>query len=112
MIDSWRDVFDDGFGRDEKHKARNFASMALEARNATSHLTLPLQDDEALRYLDAMHQLAAAGRRRRTAEVAELKRLYDEQRQRGLASRSPTAGSSSRAARARSSIGRAGRRRR
>ena len=29
----------------------------MEARNAVSHLTLPLADDEALRYLDAIHQL-------------------------------------------------------
>jgi len=51
MIDNWRDVFDDAFPRNEKHKVRNFASMALEARNATSHLSIPLQDDEALRYI-------------------------------------------------------------
>ena len=57
MIDHWRDVFDDAFGRNDKHKARNFTSMALEARNAISHLPIGLQDDEALRYLDAMHQL-------------------------------------------------------
>src|SRR5258707_2760284 len=60
MIDRWRDVFDDAFPRNEKHKVRNFVSMALEARNATSHLSIPLQDDEALRYLDAMHQLLRA----------------------------------------------------
>ena len=57
MVDRWRDVFDDAFGRADKHKARNFTSMALEARNAISHLAIGLQDDEALRYLDAMHQL-------------------------------------------------------
>jgi hypothetical protein len=34
VIDNWRDVFDDAFGRADKHKARNFTSMALEARNA------------------------------------------------------------------------------
>jgi hypothetical protein len=57
MIDRWRDVFDEAFPRNEKHWVRNFVSTALEARNATSHLSIPLQDDEALRYLDAMHQL-------------------------------------------------------
>lgn len=57
MLDNWRDVFDEAFGRTDKHKARNFASMALEARNAVSHLAVGLQDDEALRYLDSMHQL-------------------------------------------------------
>jgi hypothetical protein len=29
MIDNWRDAFDEAFTRAEKHKARNFASMAL-----------------------------------------------------------------------------------
>lgn len=84
MIDSWREVFDDAFSRTDKHKARNFASMALEARNAISHLAIGLQDDEALRYLDAMHQLLKLSKGLAT-EVAELKRLYDEQRQSGLA---------------------------
>jgi hypothetical protein len=56
----------------DNYKARNFASMALKARNAISHLAIGLQDDEALRYLDAMHQLlklvkAPAG------EIADLK---------------------------------------
>src|SRR5258707_10077003 len=83
MIDRWRENFDDAFGRNDKHKARNFASMALEARNAISHLAIGLQDDEALRYIDAMHQplkLVKAP----TGEVAELKKLYDAQRQSGL----------------------------
>ncbi|HVU21971.1 MAG TPA: DUF499 domain-containing protein [Rhizomicrobium sp.] len=84
MIDRWRDVFDDAFGRSDKHKTRNFTSMALEARNATSHLGLPLQDDEALRYLDAMHQLLKLVKAP-PAEVAELKKLYDTQRQSGSA---------------------------
>jgi hypothetical protein len=84
MIDNWREVFDEAFGRNEKHRVRNFTSMALEARNATSHLTLPIQDNEALRYLDAMHQLLTAVKAP-AGEVAELKRLYDEQRHSGLA---------------------------
>jgi uncharacterized protein DUF499 len=62
---------------------RNFTSMALEARNATSHLSIPLQDDEALRYLDAMHQLLKAVKAPEK-EVAELKRLYDTQRHSGV----------------------------
>ena len=74
MIDAWRDVFDEAFPRNEKHRVRNFASTALEARNATSHLSLPLQDDEAIRYLDAMHHLAprgeGPGRRDRGVEEA------------------------------------------
>ena len=84
MIDNWRDMFDDAFARQDKHKARNFASMALEARNATSHLTLPLADDEALRYLDALHQLLRLVKAPES-EVVELRRLYEEQRRSGMA---------------------------
>ncbi|TWI60270.1 hypothetical protein IQ16_07768 [Bradyrhizobium huanghuaihaiense] len=83
MIDRWRETFDDAFGRSDKHKARNFASMALEARNAISHLAIGLQDDEALRYIDAMHQLLKLVKAP-AAEVAELKKLYDAQRQSGV----------------------------
>src|SRR5215218_1285886 len=82
MIDNWRDVFDEAFARNDKHKVRNFASMALEARNATSHLSIPLQDEEALRYLDAIHCLLKAVKAP-AAEIAEAKRLYDTQRQSG-----------------------------
>src|SRR5271165_4603173 len=83
MIDAWRDVFDEAFQRNEKHRVRNFASTALEARNAASHLSLPLQDDEAIRYLDAMHQLLRAVKAP-AEEVAELKKLYDAQRHAGI----------------------------
>jgi uncharacterized protein len=41
MIDNWREVFNEAFSRNEKHRVRNFTSMALEARNATSHLSIP-----------------------------------------------------------------------
>lgn len=85
MIDNWRDAFDEAFPRAEKHRARNFASTALEARNATSHLSIPLQDNEALRYLDAVHQLLRAVRAP-GPDIAEAKRLYDEQRQTGVPS--------------------------
>ena len=84
MIDSWRDVFDDAFGRNDRHKARNFTSMVLEARNAISHLAIGLQDDEALRYLDATHQLLKLIKAPEK-EVAEVKKLYDAQRNLGAA---------------------------
>jgi hypothetical protein len=84
MIDQWREVFDEAFSRAEKYKVRNFVSTAWEARNATSHLSLPLQDHEALRYLDAIHELLRAVKAP-GAEIAEAKRLYDEQRQTGIA---------------------------
>jgi hypothetical protein len=83
LIDNWRDVFDEVFTRNDKPRVRTFTSTALDARNAVSHLTLPLADDEALRYLDAMHQLLRLVKAP-DAEVAELRRLYDEQRRGGM----------------------------
>ena len=84
MIDSWREVFDEAFARNEKHKVRNFISIAFDARNAVSHLTLALADDEALRYLDGMHQLLRLAKAPEE-EVAELRKLYEAQRQSGVA---------------------------
>ncbi len=84
MIDNWRDVFDEAFARNDKPRVRNFTSTALEARNATAHLAIPMQDDEALRYLDAMHQLLRSVKAP-AAEIAELKTLYDAQRRSGVA---------------------------
>jgi hypothetical protein len=83
MIDNWRAVFDDAFGPNGKHKVRNFTSMALEARNATSHLSIPLQDDEALHYLDAIHCLLKAVKAP-AAEITEAKAFYDTQRRSGF----------------------------
>ena len=84
MIDNWPQIFDAAFARPDKHRARAFASTALEARNATAHLAVPLADEEALRYLDAMHQLLRLVKAP-AEEVAELKRLYDTQRHSGTA---------------------------
>jgi hypothetical protein len=84
MIDHWRDVFAEGFSRDDQYRVRCFTSMALEARNTTSHLSAPLPDGAALRYLDAMHELLKATKAA-GAEIDELKRLYDQQRWSGLA---------------------------
>ncbi len=89
MINRWREVFDDAFARNDRHKARNFTSMVLEARNAISHLAIGLQDDEALRYIDAMHQLLKLSKAPEK-EVTELKKLYDAQRNSG-ATRAPAA---------------------
>jgi uncharacterized protein len=84
IIDNWRDAFDEAFPRAEKHRVRNAVSTALDARNATSHLSIPLRDNEALRYLDAIDEILRAVKAPQ-AEIAEAKRLYDEQRQSGLA---------------------------
>lgn len=90
MIDQWRDVFDDAFPRAEKQRVRTFVSTALDARNATAHLSIPMQDDEALRYLDAIHNLLRAAKAP-DPEVAEVRRLYDEQRRKGIsAPQTPT----------------------
>ncbi|MGH7069564.1 MAG: Swt1 family HEPN domain-containing protein, partial [Acetobacteraceae bacterium] len=88
MLENWRDVFEEAFRREDKYKARSFASMALEARNATAHLTLPLADDEALRYLGALHQLSRLVKAPE-AEVTELRRLYEDQRRPGPAAPPP-----------------------
>ena len=71
----------EAFGQRDRFKVRNFVSTALDARNATAHLTLDLQDAEALRYLDAIHALLLAVK---SDEAAEAKRLYDAQRTSGL----------------------------
>jgi hypothetical protein len=83
MLDNWREVFDEVFVRDQRYRVRNFASMAFEARNAVYHASRPLEDDAALRYLDAMLQLLKVVNAP-NAEVAELTGLYSEQRRSGI----------------------------
>lgn len=81
LVDNWRYTFDEAFGQRDRFKVRNFVSTALDARNATAHLTLDLQDTEALRYLDAIHALLLAVK---SDEAGQAKRLYDAQRSSGL----------------------------
>lgn len=83
ILDNWKDVFDDAFPRHERQRARNFVSTAFEARNATAHAASPFQDDEALRYLDAVHSLLKAVKADPN-DVAETKKLYDVQRVAGV----------------------------
>lgn len=90
MIDRWREAFEMAFARNDKHRARTFVSTAFEARNATSHLSLPLQDDDALRYLDAMVNLMRMTKADE-AETAEVKKLYEAQRRAGLDPAAPPA---------------------
>ncbi|WP_287994534.1 DUF499 domain-containing protein [Acidiphilium sp.] len=89
MIDQWRDVFDEAFVRSEKQRVRTFVSTALDARNATAHLSIPMQDNEALRYLDAVDNLLRAVKAPE-AEIAEARRLYDDQRRQGIGPQTPT----------------------
>lgn len=81
LVDNWRYTFEEAFAQRERFKVRNFVSTALDARNATAHLTLDLHDSEALRYLDAIHALLLA---LKSDEAVEAKRLYDAQRTSGL----------------------------
>lgn len=78
VLDNWRYTFETHFQQRERFKIRNFVSTALEARNATSHLTLPLQDSDALRYLDAIHELLKAVKAPE-AETSAIKALYEAQ---------------------------------
>lgn len=78
IVDNWRYTFEQAFQQRDKFKVRNFVSTALEARNATSHLTLPLQDPEALRYLDAIHELLKATKAPEV-ETKAIKALYEAQ---------------------------------
>ncbi len=79
MIDCWREAFAETLPREERHLARSFVTMALEARNAVAHAaadTLP--QATTLRYLDAMLQLLRHVQAPAT-EVEALQRLYDAQ---------------------------------
>ena len=83
IVDNWRFTFDEAFGQRDRFKVRNFVSTALDARNATAHLTLALQDAEALRYLDAIYALLLAVKAP-DADIAQAKGFYEEQRRSGL----------------------------
>ncbi|MDF0697485.1 DUF499 domain-containing protein [Rhizobium sp. MC63] len=85
IIDNWNDVFYACFDRKVMHKARNQVSVAFDARNATSHLNLPLSDAEALNYLFAMLQLAEI-LKAPAATIEKVKSAYTEQRNTGIES--------------------------
>ena len=74
LLDNWNDLFrhDDGL-----RKARSFISIALDARHAVSHFAGELSAREALRYLDALREVAVAVDAASQARIIE--KLYDEQ---------------------------------
>ncbi|MBX5282166.1 DUF499 domain-containing protein [Rhizobium sp. NLR10a] len=83
IIDNWNDVFYNCFDRKVMHKARSHVSIALDARNATAHLNLPLNDADALNYLYAMLQLATLLKAQPQA-MDKLNAAYTAQRTMGI----------------------------
>lgn len=75
ILDNYAEVF-----RHDRHlrKARSYVSLALDARNATSHFDGMMQDREALRYLDAIRELLAAVGA--SEQVRTLDQLYEAQK--------------------------------
>ena len=84
LLDNWHDLF-----RHDANlrKARSFVSHAMDARNSAAHFTGEMPAREALRYLDAMRELAAAVGAAPQARTVEG--LYEEQRAADDAARSP-----------------------
>ncbi len=75
ILDNYSEVF----RHDARmRKARSYVSLALDARNATSHFDGMMQDREALRYLDAIRELLdAIGAKE---QVAIVDKLYEGQK--------------------------------
>lgn len=74
VLDHWREVFSDDA---RLRKARSYVSLAMDARNSAAHFAGRMSAREAIRYLDAMRELALAvggG-----AQVKVIGLLYDEQ---------------------------------
>src|SRR6266852_7049167 len=75
ILDNYSEVF-----RHDAHirKARSYISLALDARNSSSHFDGLMQDREALRYLDAIREmLDAVGAR---PQVKVVDDLYEQQK--------------------------------
>ena len=74
LLALWRELFSD----DAKlRKARSYISLSMDARNSIAHFTGQMSAREAIRYLDAMRELAlavGAG-----GQVKLIGALYDEQ---------------------------------
>ena len=74
LLDHWRDPFS---GDEKLRKARSYISLAMDARNSVAHFIGQMSAREALRYLDAVRELAfAAGA---GAQVKLIGELYEEQ---------------------------------
>ena len=74
LLDNWNDLF----RHDKKlRRVRSFISVALDGRHAVSHFSGEMSPREALRYLDALREVAAAAGAAPQAGIIE--NLYDEQ---------------------------------
>lgn len=74
VLDHWREVFSDDA---RLRKARSYVSLAMDARNSAAHFAGRMSAREAIRYLDAMRELALAVRGGEQVKLIES--LYDEQ---------------------------------
>lgn len=85
LLDNWNDLFRHD---SQLRRARSFISLAMDARNRTAHFVGDLSTREALRYLDAMRELAAAVGA--TAQAGIIETLYDEQTTAGASQAVPS----------------------
>lgn len=74
LLDNWNELFRHD---SQLRRARSFISLAMDARNRSAHFAGDLSTREALRYLDAMRELAVAVGAPAQAEIIDT--LYDEQ---------------------------------
>ena len=85
LLDNWHDLFrHDATLR----RARSFVSLAMDARNSAAHFSGEMQPREALRYLDALRELATAVGAAPQAKLVEG--LYEDQRAANGAGGAPT----------------------
>src|SRR5690606_7796196 len=75
ILDSYAEVF----RHDPRlRKARSYVSIALDARNASSHFDGIMQDREALRYLDAIREVLDAVGAKPQVKIVDA--LYEAQK--------------------------------
>ena len=77
-------------GTTRLRRARSFISLAMDARNRAAHYTGEMSAREALRYLDALREVAAAVGAAPQAGIIE--KLYDEQTAAGTPAESEAPG--------------------
>ena len=79
LLKTLLDNYSDLFRHDPRvRKARSYVSLALDARNSSSHFDGIMQDREALRYLDAIRELLDAVDAKPQVRIVDD--LYDKQK--------------------------------